>query len=181
MDACDDVMTRIGKPTGLIRYSSQDAIAGKPRKVLRPRVVLYPIVLAVLLSGLGYNLVMKDPADVTVLRGIDAPFTEEADGSIANQLRIKIANRRYESRRYAIVVNGLVGSELSATDVRVVAPENPLPVDGMSTRSTSVFLLLPRRAFTNGERQITITVSDGSGFDVTIPYRLLGPSDGSTR
>lgn len=181
MDACDDVMTRIGKPTGLIRYSSQDAIAGNPRKLIRPRVVLYPLVLIVLLGGLGYNLVTKAPADITVLRGIDAPFTEEADGTIANQLRVKIANRRNETRRFAIVVHGVTGEELSATDVRVVAPENPLVVDAMGTRSTSLFVLLPRRAFTNGERAITLTISDGSGYEITVPYRLLGPAGGSAR
>ena len=143
--------------------------------------MLYPLVISVLLSGLAYSLATKDPADITILRGIDAPFTEEADGSIANQLRIKVANRRHEDRKFSIVMDGLTGSGLSATDVRIVAPENPLPVDRMSTRSTSVFLLLPRRAFTRGEREITITVSDGSGFSKTIPYRLLGPSDGSAR
>lgn len=173
IDACDDVMLRIGKPTGLIRYSSQDAIAGAPRKLLRPRVVLYPLILAVLLGGLGYNLVTKDPADVTVLRGIDAPFTEEADGSIANQLRIKIANRGNDERSYAIVVHGL--EELSQ-QARVIAPENPLVVAGHGSRLTSVFVLLPRDAFVGGERAITVEISDGKKFTTRIPYRLLGPA-----
>ncbi|MEZ6088643.1 MAG: 4Fe-4S dicluster domain-containing protein [Pirellulaceae bacterium] len=41
IDACDDVMDRVGKPRGLIRYSSQDAIARKPRRLVRGRTIIY--------------------------------------------------------------------------------------------------------------------------------------------
>ncbi len=177
MDACDDVMTRIGKPTGLIRYSSQDSIEGKPFKLLRPRVVLYPLVLAVLLSALAYNLATKAPADVTVLRGLDAPFVEEQDGTIANQLRIKIANRRSATTPFTISVELPVNEGRVEDSMRIIAPENPLIVDAMGTRSTSVFLLLPRSAFNNGERAVNIVISDSTGGVLTtIPYRLLGPA-----
>ena len=45
MDACDSIMDRVGRPRGLIRYSSRDELAGAPRRILRPRVVLYPLLL----------------------------------------------------------------------------------------------------------------------------------------
>ena len=45
IDACDAVMEQVGKPRGLIRYTSQDALAGKPPHLLRPRTVLYPLAL----------------------------------------------------------------------------------------------------------------------------------------
>ncbi|MBL0937570.1 MAG: cytochrome c oxidase accessory protein CcoG [Gemmatimonadaceae bacterium] len=182
IDACDDIMTRIGKPKGLIRYSSQDAIAGQPRKFLRLRTVLYPVVLAVLLGGLGFTMWSKPAADLTVLRGLDAPFTTEADGRIANQIRIKITNRRAEAMRYPVAFGGLVGASvesappIDAAQVTVVAPENPLTVGAGATRTTSVFVLLPATAFVRGERFITITVSDDRGYLETVRYRLLGPS-----
>ena len=177
IDACDDVMTKIGKPKGLIRYSSQDAIAGNPRKLLRMRTVLYPLVLAALLVGLATALVTKAPADVTVLRAVDAPFTEEADGRISNQIRVKITNRRGADQQYALVVKGLENANLSASDITVVAPENPLAVKAGATRSTSVFVLLPRRAFVAGERHLDLVFTDSKGYTETVGYRLLGPSD----
>jgi cytochrome c oxidase accessory protein FixG len=180
IDACDDVMTRIGKPTGLIRYSTQDSIAGQPRKVLRPRIILYPAVLLVLLGGLAWNLFTKDTADITVLRGLQGPFVEEPDGTIANQVRVKIANRGRNVRSYSVVVEGLGDGDLRREEVRVVAPEIPLSVDGLATRSTSLFILLPKHAFTRGERMITLAITDGAGFTTSIPHRLLGPTGGST-
>ncbi len=176
IDACDDVMTRIGKPKGLIRYSSQDAMAGKPRKLFRLRTVLYPAVLTITLGGLFTALLTKDTADITVLRGLDAPFLEDADGRISNMMRIKIANRGTTNAQYTIVVSGLESAGLQNSDVTIVAPENPLNIAGGATRSTSMFILLPKRAFTNGERNIMLTISDGHSSTQEIPYRLLGPT-----
>ncbi len=181
IDACDDVMTRVGKPTGLIRYSSQDAIAGKPRKLLRLRTVLYPVLLALMLGGLATALIMKAPADVTVLRPVDAPFTVEADGRVSNQIRVKITNRRGSEEQYTLVFEGLDGTGVNTSDVTVVAPENPLVVAAGATRTTSVFVLLPRKAFANGERRIRMIFTDGKGYTETVNYRLLGPSVSDAR
>ncbi len=176
IDACDDVMTRIGKPKGLIRYSSQDAMAGKPRHLLRLRTVLYPLVLCVLVGGLATALITKDAADITVLRGAGAPFTEEADGRIANQIRVKIANRTQREVRYSIELDGLDRSAQAAAATTIVIPENPLAIAGGATRSTSLFVLLPSSAFTRGERNIELVVRDEQGVTQRIPHRLLGPT-----
>lgn len=181
IDACDEIMTRVGKPTGLIRYSSQDEIAGKPKHLLRPRTILYPVVLAILLGGLATAMLRKQPADLTVLRGLDGPFATEADGRISNQIRIKLTNRRGDPMAYTIVLGSLVGGDMGTEDVTVVAPENPLKVEAGATRTTSVFVLLPARAFPTGDRMITITVTDERGYRESVPYRLLGPSNGASR
>jgi cytochrome c oxidase accessory protein FixG len=176
IDACDDIMTKVGKPTGLIRYSSQDAIAGKPRQLVRMRTILYPVVLTILIGGLITALFLKESADLTVLRGgLDGPFTEEADGRVSNQIRIKITNRRSEAMPYTITLDGLAQAGLRPDEITIVAPENPLKVDAGATRSTSLFVLLPRRGFANGERMITISVTDGRRYQESVNYRLLGP------
>jgi cytochrome c oxidase accessory protein FixG len=180
IDACDDVMKKVGKPTGLIRYSSQDAIAGKPRRLLRVRTILYPVVLSVLLGGLVTALVTKAPADVTVLRAVDAPFTEEADGRISNQIRVKITNRRGTDERYQMALQELDGTDLANGVITVVAPENPLIVGAGATRTTSIFVLLPRTAFTNGSHRVQLVVTDSKGYTETVGYGLLGPSTGNT-
>jgi len=179
IDACDEIMTKIGQHTGLIRYSSQDEIAGKPKHLLRMRTILYPVVLAILLGGLGTTMYLKQAADLTVLRGLDGPFALEADGRVSNQIRVKITNRRGEEMQYRIVLDSLTTGDINASEVTVVAPENPLTVKAGDTRATSVFVLLPARAFQNGERFITINVSDDRGYQESVRYRLLGPSNAS--
>ena len=167
-DACDDVMTKVGKPKGLIRYSSRELLEGHKRHIVRPRTVLYPLALAVFLGGFTYALITRDAADVTVLRGQGEPFTRETDGRIANQVRVKITNRTNVDHDYRIEV---IGAEAGS----VVVPQNPLPVAVGQTAVTPLFVLLPAAAYHDGEHAVTVRVSDGSGFTVELPYRLVGP------
>ena len=167
-DACDDVMTRVGKPTGLIRYSSRELLEGHVRHLVRPRTVLYPLALAVFLGGFTYALVTRDAADVTILRGTGEPFTRQDNGMIANQVRIKIANRTRSAHDYRIDVGGVA-------EGTVIAPQNPLRVEAGGSAVTTLFVLLPQRSFDDGERHVTMRVSNPAGFSTTIPYRLVGP------
>ena len=168
MDACDEIMARVGKPPGLIRYSSLAALAGKPRHMLRPRVVLYPAAFALAFGGFLYAVTTRSHADITLLRGTAAPFTVEPDGRVANQVRVKIANRSRSERSYSISVSGVDGGQ-------VIAPESPLTIRAGEQRTTSVFVLLPRAAFTKGRRDVQVIITNGDDFSGTFAFNLLGP------
>lgn len=167
-DACDDIMARIGKPAGLIRYSSSAALAGERVKRLRPRVVLYPLALILTFGGFLYTLNTRSPADVTLLRGLGEPYVIEPDGRVANQVRVKIANRSLSDERYTIELSGVEGG-------RVIAPDNPLRVAAGRTETMSLFVMLPRKVFHDGEHRVAFTISTPSGFKETFPFRLVGP------
>jgi cytochrome c oxidase accessory protein FixG len=167
-DACDDVMQRIGKPAGLVRYTSRAALEGARVRRLRPRTVLYPAALTLTLGGFFVALSMRTGADVTVLRGIGAPYQIEADGRVANQIRVKITNRSRADQAYRIEVKG-------ADDGTVIVPQNPFAVGAGRTDVSPMFILLPDGAFPSGERTVQITVSDGQGYTSTTSYRLVGP------
>lgn len=170
IDACDSIMAQVGKPPGLIRYATQDALAGKPAKRLRPRVIIYPLVLALFLGAFVVVLGTRSSADITLLRSTDEPFQLDAEGRVTNQIRIRIANRSQQDRSYSIVVDG---AEMGT----VIAPESPLSIESNKLRTTSVFILLPREAFTQGRRDVTVRISDGKGLDQRLPFNLLGPTD----
>jgi cytochrome c oxidase accessory protein FixG len=171
IDACDKVMETIGKSRGLIRYGSRDQLEGKPRRILRPRIVVYPLILAAVWGGLGYALTHGEQADVTILRGIGAPYGLLPDGRISNQLRIKIVNRSPETRRYTITLP-------DAPVLDLVAPDNPIEIAAGKSATASVFVTAPRDAFSAGVRDVNVGVADGMKYDARIPYRLLGPEEG---
>jgi len=168
-DACDAVMDRIGLDRGLVRYTSQAELAGDRRFFLRPRVVVYSAILAVMFGALGFSLAGKSSADVTLLRGLGAPFTILPDGRVSNQIRIKIANRSEEDRSYLIELAGSSGLEL-------IAPENPLTVAPGETEMTAAFITAPSSTFKNGEAPIALTIGDGVDYTKTFDYRILGPA-----
>jgi hypothetical protein len=101
------------------------------------------------------------------LRGQGAPFVMQGE-LVQNQIRIKIQNRGSEARSYTIVLSRVEGA-------RLIAPENPLSVPAGSQRETSVFVLAPKSAFSAGIREMSFSITDGSGATQRASYRLLGP------
>jgi cytochrome c oxidase accessory protein FixG len=169
-DACDGIMAKIDKPLGLIRYGSQATLESRePRRILRPRVVIYPVLLAALLAALAVLGSAQKSAEVTVLRGVGAPFTTDGD-SVTGELRVKVQNRSDAAERYTLSV-------LASPPVQLVAPENPLAVAPGAQRTTAVFVVAPRASFLGGGRAVTVRVTDTHGLALEIPYRLLGPAE----
>ena len=175
MDACDSIMGRIGRPLGLVRYTSRDELAGQPRRRLRPRVVLYPLLLIATWGALGWALAHRAPADVTVLRGLGSPFTVLPSGRVSNQIRVKVVNRQTADHRYRIEVDP---ADASAAGLELIAPDNPVPVRAGKSATATVFVTAPRDAFDDGRRDLRLVIDDGDGFRQVLRYRLLGPEDG---
>ncbi|MDH3814796.1 MAG: cytochrome c oxidase accessory protein CcoG [Acidobacteriota bacterium] len=171
IDACDDVMGRVGLDRGLIRYTSQAELETGKRSFLRPRLVVYSAILLVMLGTFAFSLAGKQTADVTLLRGLGAPFTILPSGEVSNQIRIKIANRAPEERSYLIELD-------AAQDLTMIAPENPLIVAPGETEMTGLFITAPISAFAEGEAAVTLTISDSIDFSEQIQYRILGPAGG---
>ena len=169
MDACDHVMVALHKPKGLIRYASQEGLAGRKNGVLRPRVVIYSIALLVTMSSLAVALSTRKAAEVIILRSSSEPYSVEDDGRVANQLRVKIVNRSNTPQVYTVSVSGLVGGT-------IIAPELPLTIEANAQRTTSLFVIAPFAAFDDGRHRVTLRVSDGNAFTKDLPFVLLGPA-----
>lgn len=171
IDACDAVMTKLGRPRGLIRYSSQAAVEGERPRLLRARVVVYPAILAVIASIFTGVLVTRAPADVTVLRGLGAPFSTMPDGRIGNAVRLKIVNRTDRAASYRFDAAAAEGP----ARVDVVAEEDPVAVEGGQSRTVPAMIVTDGSAFVRGTLDVQVRVTDGAAFTRTLRYRLLGP------
>lgn len=170
MDACDTIMTKLGRPTGLIRYGSRDGIEGKPVRRLRPRTVLYPAAMVVTLGLLVWNLRHRADAQVTILRGEGAaPFVEQEGGLVRNQLRLKLENRGDAPRTYRVALVAPAGAQL-------IAPENPVTVPANGRETAPLFVILPAAQFRGlGMVPLQLRITGPDGFDRTADFQLLGP------
>jgi hypothetical protein len=133
--------------------------------------VLYPAALVAALGLFAYLLSTKQDTDVTLLRGIGAPYTFDADGQVVNNIRVKVTNRGREERQYRI--------ELADPDgLRLIAPQNPLPVAAGAVRTEGMFVLAPATLFDDGQRPVRFRISDGGTYSAEFEYLLVGPRDG---
>jgi cytochrome c oxidase accessory protein FixG len=167
IDACDDVMSRIGKPSGLIRYSSQEAMREGSVRVLRPRVVVYPLLLAVVLALFGLALASKQTADITVLRARNATYMVLDSGDVASTVQLKITNRDSASRVYGVEVAGGVA--------RLTSPDLPLGLERGGSGTVTLRLVTPRGLFESGRADLSLVVSDDAGLAIERSVRVIGP------
>jgi len=118
IDACDGVMAKIGRPTGLIAYDTdmnvQARMEGRPevRRIIRPRTVLYAGLIVIVGTVMLGALAMREQLNVSVMHDRNPVFVRLSDGSIRNAFTIRVANKQLEERHYALGVEGLAGATL---------------------------------------------------------------------
>ncbi|MCC6209934.1 MAG: cytochrome c oxidase accessory protein CcoG [Burkholderiales bacterium] len=118
IDGCDQVMERVGRPKGLIRYSTAHAMAGGRTRVLRPRVLIYSAILALIALAAGASLYLRVPLKVDVIRDRAALARQVEGGLVENVYRLQLMNTTESARELEIAVAGVPTLRL-ATEARV--------------------------------------------------------------
>lgn len=128
VDVCDGVMDKMNYPRGLIRFTTQSALAqgaGRDailRRVLRPRVLVYGAVLLALTAAMMTTLAMRMPLKVDVVRDRAALSRIVAGGKLENVYRLQVMNATEETQRYRISADGLAGLAIASEAVVEVGP-----------------------------------------------------------
>ncbi len=171
IDACHSVMSKIGRETGLIRYSSQQALETGNWRMLRTRVVIYPVLLLILAIGMVVTLGDKSTFDALLIREQGLPFNVLPSGEVVNQARLRVTNRTTDNRTYTLV--GQAGLSL-------VIQEEGLQAPPRKTISETLLIKADREFFagTRGRRDVEMKVHDDEGSERTVRFRMFGPAGG---
>jgi len=118
IDVCDDVMDRLGRPRGLIRYASLNELAGVKRRVWRPRLVVYIVLTALATGALIVGLVGRTSFEANVVRPPGVPWLME-QGQVRNQLEIHLINKNPTTARFHLQASSPIAGDLrlGQTDV----------------------------------------------------------------
>jgi cytochrome c oxidase accessory protein FixG len=118
IDACNQVMDKIGQPRGLIRFDTTERLEGKtaaPAVFWRPRVIAYASLLTLAAAGIMIGLAQRIPLRVDLLRERNALAREVEDGWIENVYTVKLMNMAETPRRFGFHVSG-------PNEARIVGP-----------------------------------------------------------
>ena len=168
VDACDEIMTKIEKPIGLIRYTSESALAKEPTKLLRPRVILYGILLTLLLSIFTILIAGSKDVSVKVLRTGGAPFTMVKD-DVLNSFKVRIENNTVEKQQ--VVFDGDFNPKMTL----FVAGGNEIIIDQGSFKKVIVRASLPKSEFKDGSAEVKVRLKTQDNEDVFISLKMIGP------
>ena len=119
IDICDEVMDKMEYPRGLIRFTTQNALEGKGKHLLRPRIFLYAGILLALIIGLGYAISTRLPLEMDVIRDRHGLYRTSARGDIENIYLLKIINMDEQAHVYSLSFKGLDGARLMQEDADI--------------------------------------------------------------
>ena len=170
IDACDSVMDKMDYPRGLVRYTTENALQGKGTRILRPRMIVYAVILIAMISGLVTSMVTRTPVILDVIRDRNTLYREIPGDIIENIYTLKVINQSNQERSFALGVSGVEGISLDGAG-------DSIAVEGGGVLSLPVRVRAHRdNAYGIMNIEFTIKALDDESVAVTEDSRFLGPT-----
>ena len=168
IDSCDAIMTSIQKPTGLIRYASENSILEKVKLKFTPRIKAYTGVLALLMSLLVFLLVSRTDLDARLMRTAGMTYTMLPDGRISNLYNLKLTNKTHKNIPFSLKPENFKG------EIEYVGSSS-LTVKKEDYEQLQFFVLLNRNEVKSWKTELQIGMYQNGEKIKTITAKFIGP------
>lgn len=158
IDACDNIMTKINLPKGLIRYDTERGLAKeKKTRLLRPRTIYYAIIISFVGTLILYALGTRSIIELHILHDRNPLFVTLSDGEVRNGYEIKILNKTHKIRHFSLSVIGMNNATLNIQGVGNIS-EKDLQVGPDSIQHFHAFIKAPLQI--KAQTEITMEIKD---------------------
>jgi cytochrome c oxidase accessory protein FixG len=160
MDACDDVMARLKKPLGLIRYGNQSVTEGKIEVSVpwfkRPRTWVYLSLLFVCIGGLVHAVLYRAPIELMLIRAVDFPYQEipgtRGQAQVLNHFKVDLRNQTFEEQEISFSIS----SHLQSQGVTIVTSNHKGKLAPGEPERADLFVQFPKTLLTKGRGSMEI-------------------------
>ncbi len=147
IDACNDVMQKINRPKGLIRYETQRHLeqGGKKAKfkIFRPRFFYYFVILSAISFFLLYSLATKSDLEIAAVADRNPPYVLLSDGSIRNGYLLKFVNKENRLRKFKIDIIRPKEAKLKIRGKKI--NENIVKINANNSQNYKIFIKLSKQ------------------------------------
>lgn len=168
IDACDNVMDKIQRPRGLIRYASLRNIENKAKFKFTPRMMLYSVILFILLTILTILMINRTDFNVNILRTPGMLFQQQPDGKISNLYDLNLVNKTFEPTVIKLRLEKPLDGEL-----KIIGTD--LKLEPQQIVEAKFMILLPKSSISKMNTPVEIGVYDGDKQIKKIKTSFLGP------
>jgi cytochrome c oxidase accessory protein FixG len=170
IDACDDIMLKINKPTGLIRYDSEEGITNKQGFKWTKRIIAYTAVLIVLMTALGFLMFSRAQVEITVTRTPGLLYQERGTTEITNLYSYKIVNKTNEEIQAQLKISNMNAK------IEYIGNHSPVLKPGGVSQGT-FFVILPASDIKHMKTKIDIGVYRNEQMLDEITTNFIGPAN----
>jgi len=122
IDGCNEVMERLGKPKGLVRYATENVLEGQSYHLLRSRFIGYGLAVLVISAFIGAQLLTRVPIEVDLIRDRQTLFHDLGEGVIENTYHLKVSNKSQETITISVALNDVVDYKYIGQQRLLIAP-----------------------------------------------------------
>ncbi|MCX6208831.1 MAG: cytochrome c oxidase accessory protein CcoG [Bacteroidetes bacterium] len=168
IDACDNIMQKLHKPTGLIRYASENAIANNEPLRYTKRMKFYTFLCLLLLSILSFLLFTRKDIDATIMRTPGMLFQEVGKDSVSNLYNLKAVNKTVADVQLTI--------QLLDADGKInVIGKNYVTVNKEAQGAGTFFIVLPKKYIKQRSTHLKLGLYEGNKQIAVVKTNFLGP------
>jgi cytochrome c oxidase accessory protein FixG len=167
IDACDDIMDKIKRPRGLIRYASLNSIEKKTKWRFTPRAIGYSALLTVLVSVLVILLLNRTDFSVTVLRTPGLLYQEQPNNMVSNLYDLNIVNKTFDKIPVSLKLEGIEG------ELKLIG--NDIVIEPQGNVDAKFLVLLPKVELTKMSTPIEVGVYSGNKLIKKVSTSFLAP------
>jgi cytochrome c oxidase accessory protein FixG len=176
IDACDEIMVKVKKPVGLIKYASENSLAGGKHKIVTPRSTLYLIIFLAFIAAFFYFLNQSTELSFVFMRGTDAPFQIVPSGSgektIVNHFTVKISHQGEVQHELYFQIKE---PELK-NKIKIIIPVTPVKIKTSETKVLMFFKFDPK-ILINGSKIVHMEAVEQNHVLSTQEVVLVGPTN----
>lgn len=173
IDACDDIMDKIDKPRGLIRYASENQITENTPFKYTARAKAYTAVLVVLTGVLGALLFIRSDVETSILRTPGMLYQTEENGNYTNLYNYSIVNKT--NRDMPIEIR----SENEYATVQVAG--DSLSVARQGQRDGVFFIRIHEDDIQGTKTPVVLGIYEGDRLINRVKTNFIGPGKSNTK
>ena len=150
-----------------------------PYRVVRPRTILYSLMMLVIAGGIAVGLMLKPGLDISVLRDRAPLFVALSDGSVRNAYTFKISNMTRDPRSYTLSVVGLkeAGLSVAGEGQEEQAGTQSLTAGPDMVATYRIFVTVPRGGLQGATQPLTFRLTSADGEVATYDSVFMGPAN----
>lgn len=173
IDACDEIMHKVGRAPGLIRYDSERALKDGTRRFLRPRLYIYA-----LLGAVGFTVALSlfighAAFEANIVHGRGAPYVLDGD-VVRNQVLLHLVNKNAVASDLDIAAKP--GDDKAAATMQFIIPQPRVTLGSLESLEVPILIAIPRAAYQPGMRAVLNIRDSASQSTRTLEVRLSGPT-----
>jgi cytochrome c oxidase accessory protein FixG len=159
IDACDDVMDKVGRQRGLIRYDSLRGLRGEKRRFLRPRLAVYTGLRVIGAVVATFAFRQRESFEANIVRLPGMPYTREG-GTIRNAFELHVVNKQSKTASFEV-------EAVDAPELTFVIPMKEVEIEALGSRRLPFFVTMEQSQF-KADRPFVIRVHDRAAADVPV-------------